>query len=98
MSDLVAQPSGPSTSTPAVHQLPINLFTRNPSHSIPQSTYFIPSDWRRYQLSELINKVLGNAADGRQNVPFDFVVEGELLRGSLGNWVKANRGGDEVCW
>jgi len=88
-----------STSAPpaAARQLPINLFTRSTTHSIPQSTYFIPSDWRRFQLSELINKVLGNndPSAGKRPVPFDFVVEGEVLRGSLDNWVKRNRGQDE---
>jgi ribosome biogenesis protein YTM1 len=84
--------------------LPINLFTRSTTHAIPQSTYFIPSDWRRFQLSELINKVLGNGETGDEDmeggrgrpVPFDFVVEGEVLRGSLEAWVRKNRGADEV--
>ncbi|KAK4684088.1 ribosome biogenesis protein, partial [Tremellales sp. Uapishka_1] len=85
----------PMSSTSTARQLPINLFTRSTSHAIPQSTYFIPSDWRRFQLSELINKVLGNGNEGGAPVPFDFVVEGEVLRGSLENWVKRNRGADE---
>jgi ribosome biogenesis protein YTM1 len=45
----------------------------------------VPSDWRRFQLSELINKVLGN----EQAVPFDFIVEDELLRTSLGGFTQA---------
>ncbi len=89
--------AAPSTGPITARQLPINLFTRSTTHSIPQSTYFIPSDWRRFQLSELINKVLGNTdpETGKRPVPFDFVVEGEVLRGSLENWVKRNRGQDE---
>ena len=80
----------------ANRQLPINLFTRSAQHAIPPSTYFIPAAWRRYQLSELINKVLKQDSEhGGRPVPFDFVVEGEVLRGSLDAWVKANRGGDE---
>ncbi|OWT35760.1 ribosome biogenesis protein YTM1 [Cryptococcus neoformans] len=80
----------------ASRQLPINLFTRSPTDAIPQSTYFIPSAWRRFQLSELINQVLGNTAEnGNKPVPFDFLVNGEVLRGSLEAWVKKNRGGDE---
>lgn len=80
----------------APRQLPISLFTRHESYQIPQSTYMIPSTWRRFQLSELINKVLGHTADsGKVPVPFDFLVEGEVLRGSLDHWVKKNRGGDE---
>ena len=75
---------------PAPLQLPINLFTRSPTHAIPQSTYLIPSTWRRFQLSELINKVLSLP----QPVPFDFLVDGEVLRGSLDAWLKRNRGRD----
>jgi len=71
-------------------QLPINLFTRNPSHTIPSSTYLLPSSWKRFQLSSLINKVLGPT----QPIPFDFIVDGELLRGSLEAFVKSRRGGD----
>lgn len=86
----------PSTSASgSVRQLPVNLFTRG-AYAIPQSTYFIPADWRRYQLSELINKVLGHGGDtGLAPVPFDFVVEGEVLRSSLDAWVKKHRGDDE---
>ncbi|WVN90766.1 ribosome biogenesis protein YTM1 [Cryptococcus depauperatus CBS 7841] len=77
-------------------QFPINLFTRSASDAIPQSTYFIPSSWRRFQLSELINKVLGNTAEnGAKPVPFDFLVDGEVLKGSLEAWVRKNRGGNE---
>ena len=72
-------------------QLPINLFTRDPSDSIPSSTYFLPANWRRFQLSELINKVLKSDTP----VPFDFLINGEVLRTSLDAWVKKNRGGDE---
>lgn len=80
----------------ASRQLPINLFTRSSTDAIPQSTYFIPSAWRRFQLSELINQVLGNTAEnGSKPVPFVFLVNGEVLRGSLEAWVKKNRGGDE---
>ncbi|GMK59419.1 hypothetical protein CspeluHIS016_0800250 [Cutaneotrichosporon spelunceum] len=76
-------------------QIPVNLFTRS-EYAIPASTYFIPAEWRRFQLSELINKVLGHGGDsGVPPVPFDFVVEGEVLRGSLDAWIKANRGDDE---
>ncbi|WVQ84238.1 ribosome biogenesis protein YTM1 [Cryptococcus sp. DSM 104549] len=90
------QPMPLASGSAAPAQLPINLFTRSATDAIPQSTYFIPSAWRRFQLSELINQVLGNNADnGKKPVPFDFLVNGEVLRGSLEAWVKKNRGGDE---
>lgn len=82
--------ANPTASTSTDIQLPINLFTRNPSHTIPSSTYLLPSSWRRFQLSSLINKVLNPSAP----IPFDFIVDGELLRGSLETYVKNRRGGD----
>ncbi|WVQ97892.1 ribosome biogenesis protein YTM1 [Kwoniella sp. CBS 9459] len=97
MSDITMAQASASTSTSAApKQLPINLFTRSQSDAIPSSTYFIPSEWRRFQLSELINKVLQNNDEhGKKPVPFEFLINGEVLRGSLENWVKKNRGGDE---
>src|SRR3954454_16606068 len=95
--DIDSQPAGgPSTSATASTdiQLPINLFTRDPSQSIPSSTYLIPASWRRFQLSELINKVLSKSTPGAAPMPFEFIVEGELLRTTLDAWVKANRNGD----
>lgn len=45
----------------------------------------VPSDWKRFQLSELINKVLEN----EQAIPFDFLVGDELLRSSLGGYTQS---------
>ena len=87
MSDQTMQASTSGQSA----QLPINLFTRSQSDTIPASTYFLPAQWRRFQLSELINKVLHSPTP----VPFDFLINGEVLRTSLEAWVKKNRGGDE---
>ncbi|GHJ87698.1 hypothetical protein NliqN6_4100 [Naganishia liquefaciens] len=84
-----------TTTAPAADKVSINLYTRNPAHAIPQSTYLIPADWRRFQLSELINKVI-NTASGESftPTPFDFIIEGELLRTTLDNWVQNRRNGD----
>ena len=81
----------PVASTSGPRQLPINLYTRSSTDAIPTSTYFLPASWRRYQLSELINKVLKYPTP----VPFDFLINSEVLRGSLEAWVQRNRGGDE---
>lgn len=83
--------NGQANGTTGPVQLPINLFTRTPTDSIPASTYFLPSTWRRYQLSELINKVLKSPTP----IPFDFLINGEVLRTSLETWMKTNRGADE---
>ena len=42
----------------------------------------IPTTWKRYQLSQLVNKALSLATP----VPFDFLVRGEILRGTLTEW------------
>jgi len=50
----------------------------------------IPTTWRRYQLSQLINKVL----ELPNPVPFDFLVKGELLRTTLAAWCAENGVGE----
>jgi ribosome biogenesis protein len=52
----------------------------------------IPTTWKRYQLSQLVNKAL--SLD--KPVPFDFLVKGESLRSGLSEWCAEN-GVGEVC-
>ena len=66
--------------------MPIRLRTSIPGCSIPYVPYMVPVTWRRSQLSTLVNKVLATAQDDREaytSVPFDFIVDGTLLRCSL---------------
>lgn len=99
MSAQESTPVDPSSAAPAAgpsRTLPINLFTLHSPDSIPSSTYLLPAAWRRFQLSELINKVLRTDSDSEAKpVPFEFVIDGEVLRGSLEAWVKKYRQGDE---
>lgn len=74
--------------TGAVATMPIRLRTSLPGCSIPYVPYMVPVTWRRSQLSTLVNKVLAAAQAGEgdaehKTVPFDFIVNGELLRCSL---------------
>lgn len=80
--------SGPTTSQIKTH--PVVLTTRT-QYVIPTEKYMIPATWRRFHLSQLINKVLALP----QPVPFDFIVNGEMLRASLGDWCLA-KGIEEV--
>lgn len=41
-------------------QIAIRLTTRDNLYSIPSTKFLVPSSWRRFHLSELINKVLEN--------------------------------------
>jgi ribosome biogenesis protein YTM1 len=49
------------------------------------------SDWKRYQLSQLINKAL----DLPKPIPFNFLVHGKIFRISLLEWC-AEKGIGEV--
>ena len=42
----------------------------------------IPATWKRYHLSQLVNKALSLT----KIVPFDFLIHGQILRTSLGEW------------
>lgn len=89
-----ADPSSSSAAAgSAVLTLPVRLTTRSPKYIIPADAFILPSQWRRFQLSALVNKILDPQGLAAAPVPFDFVVEGELLRGSLQAWVDERRGG-----
>lgn len=76
----------PSMSATTVISHPA-FFTTKTQYVLPPQKYFIPSSWRRYQLSQLINKVL--SLD--QPIPFDFLIQGDVLTGSIAEWC-AERG------
>ena len=72
--------------------VPVVFHTRTP-YPLPSQKFFIPASWKRYQLSQLVNKALALT----QVVPFDFIIRGEvLLRASLAEWT-AEKGVGEVC-
>ncbi|KAF9458894.1 ribosome biogenesis protein YTM1 [Collybia nuda] len=58
------------------------FFTTQTQYPLPSQKYMIPMTWKRYQLSQLINKALSLTTP----VPFDFLVKGEVLRASLSEW------------
>lgn len=70
-----------TTATIAPATVPVILKTRT-GYVIPTEKYMVPTTWRRFHLSQLINKVLALP----QPVPFDFIVQEEMLRVSLGDW------------
>ncbi|KAG6854544.1 ribosome biogenesis protein ytm1 [Blastosporella zonata] len=65
--------------------LPVVLTTHSP-YQLPSQKFMIPATWRRYQLSQLVNKALSLP----KPVPFDFLVNGEILRSALGEWCAEN--------
>ncbi|WAR54109.1 hypothetical protein PtB15_3B620 [Puccinia triticina] len=83
---LTAIQSESITSTTAQKQqtmITVRLTTKSIRYSIPNAKYLVPSDWKRFQLSQLINKVL----QLDQPVPFDFVVNDQLLRTSVKSFI-----------
>lgn len=90
------------TAAPKASTIAVRLSSRTGEHAIPEAKYMLPADWRRFQLSELINKVLASSEDDaesaeiRQPIPFDFIINEELLRSSLDGYIKA-KGLTEVC-
>ncbi|KAI0700205.1 ribosome biogenesis protein YTM1 [Cytidiella melzeri] len=67
------------------------LFTTQTTYPLPTQKFMIPASWRRYQLSQLVNKALSLA----KPVPFDFLVRGEILRTTLGEWCAEKGIGEE---
>ncbi|KAG1850815.1 ribosome biogenesis protein YTM1 [Suillus subalutaceus] len=75
-----------SSSSSAAPSHPV-IFTTQTPYALPSQKFMIPLDWKRYQLSQLINKAL----DLPKPIPFDFLVHGEILRTSLLEW-RAEKG------
>ncbi|KAF8630548.1 hypothetical protein AX15_002850 [Amanita polypyramis BW_CC] len=67
------------------------IFTTQSPYPLPTQKFLIPTTWRRYQLSQLVNKALSLS----RAVPFDFLVRGEILRTSLGEWCAEHGVGEE---
>ncbi|KAH7090152.1 WD40 repeat-like protein [Auriculariales sp. MPI-PUGE-AT-0066] len=82
--------SATTTIATSQQQQPVVFSTRT-EYAIPTQPYMLPSSWRRFQLSQLINRVLSLP----QPVPFDFLIRGELLRGSLAEWCAERGIGEE---
>ncbi|KAH7869958.1 WD40-repeat-containing domain protein [Lentinula edodes] len=67
------------------------VFTTQTPYPLPSQKYMIPTSWKRFHLSQLINKALALV----KPIPFDFLVKGELLKTSLGGWCTENNIGEE---
>ena len=77
-------------------QVPITLRTSQATLSIPSIPYLVPTTWRRTQLSTLVNRLLqqdssaageASGATGAKSIPFDFIIDGELLRTSIDQYL-----------
>ncbi|KAH9846741.1 WD40 repeat-like protein [Lenzites betulinus] len=80
----MASTSGSETAHPVV-------FTTQTGYPLPSQKFMIPASWKRYQLSQLVNKALSLP----KPIPFEFLVRGEILRGTLSEWCAENSVGEE---
>jgi ribosome biogenesis protein YTM1 len=78
-----------SSSTTPEQSQPVS-FTTQTAYPLPTQKFLIPTTWKRYQLSQLVNKALSLS----RVVPFDFLVKGEILRTSLDEWCTENGMGE----
>ena len=78
-----------STNTASMTSQPVVFSTRT-QYPLPSQKFMIPTSWKRYQLSQLINKALSL----EKPVPFDFLVKGELLHTTLSQWCADNGVGE----
>ncbi|KDN47519.1 WD40 repeat-like protein [Tilletiaria anomala UBC 951] len=96
-----------TTSGDVFRNVPIVLKTSIPGASIPLTPYLVPTSWRRTHLSTLVNRVLRTSTllpgqeaewqDGATAVPFDFIVDGQLLRNiSLGEYLERSSKDAEI--
>ncbi|CAK7892641.1 ribosome biogenesis protein Ytm1p [[Candida] anglica] len=75
-------------------QIKIKFFTKEEDESIQVSDapLYVPVSLKRYGLSEVVNHLLGNdeETDETKPVPFDFLIDGVLLRTSLDEYLTKN--------
>ncbi|KAK9244958.1 WD40-repeat-containing domain protein [Lipomyces tetrasporus] len=80
--DVPAGDSGSSSDTTG--QIRITLTTRDPSVAVPDDVpLYVPLALKRYGLSEIVNHLLAT----EKPIPFDFLINSELLRVSLQDYI-----------
>lgn len=67
-------------------QVQVKFVTRRPDIAVPTAPILVPSNLKRYGLSQIINHLLDTATP----IPFDFLTGGAFLRTSLDTHLQAN--------
>lgn len=72
----------------AESQIKVRFFTKEEDTSLhaPDAPLFVPTALKRYGLSEVVNHLL----EREDQVPFDFLIDGVLLRSSLDEYLTKN--------
>lgn len=64
-------------------QVKVRFFTKETALAIADAPVFVPTALKRFGLSEVVNQLL----DAEKSVPFDFLINGVLLRQLLGDYL-----------
>lgn len=63
----------------------VSLVTQDEDIKVDETPLYVPVDLKRYGLSEVVNQLLKTT----EPIPFDFLVDGELLRSSVSDYLKS---------
>eukprot|EP00842_Homolaphlyctis_polyrhiza_P004839 jgi/Hompol1/5356/HPOL_001471-RA len=63
-----------------------SFFSRQAKYAVTDTPILIPTQLRRYGLSEIVNHLLALSSP----VPFDFIIDGKILKTSLQQYIDAN--------
>lgn len=66
-------------------QVKIKLITRESDLVVPDAPLYVPVSLKRYGLSEVVNQLL----ELEKPIPFEFLIDGKLLRSSLDSYLIA---------
>lgn len=71
----------------------VKLITREEEFKVDENPIYVPVDLKKFGLSEVVNQLLENT----EPIPFDFLVDGKLLRGSLQDYLnKSNLSSESI--
>ncbi|EPY52598.1 ribosome biogenesis protein Ytm1 [Schizosaccharomyces cryophilus OY26] len=79
-------PTPMETKTNPTGQVQVRFTTRNPELTVGDTPILIPTSLKRYGLSQVVNHLLKSD----KPTPFDFLIQGNLLRTSLDDYITQN--------
>ncbi|EGV61198.1 ribosome biogenesis protein ytm1 [Yamadazyma tenuis] len=72
-------------------QVKIKFITKeDESLAVSEAPLYVPISLKRYGLSEVVNHLLANDSESENPIPFDFLIDGKLLRTSLEDYLTKN--------
>jgi ribosome biogenesis protein YTM1 len=68
-----------------LEQVQVRFFTKQKQYAVTDAPTLVPVSLKRYGLSEIVNHLLGTSD---APTPFEFFIQGNVLRTSLGDYLK----------